>query len=69
MGDILLLGILWGFPKPQQNTLLVWPAVNSPNVDKGITTFLVTITVQKRKFSMKNFFSKCDQNCSFLRIW
>ena len=21
------------------------------------------------KFSVKNFFCKCDQNCSFLRIW
>ena len=26
-------------------------------------------TVQKMKFSMKNFFSKCDQIRSFLRIW
>ena len=26
-------------------------------------------TAQKRKFSIKDFFSKCDQNCSFLRIW
>ena len=27
------------------------------------------ITAQKMKFSIKNFFSKCDQICSFLRIW
>ena len=26
-------------------------------------------TTQKMKFSMKDFFSKCDQNRSFLRIW
>ena len=26
-------------------------------------------TVQKMKFSIKDFFSKCDQICSFLRIW
>ena len=26
-------------------------------------------TVQKMKFSMKGFFSKCDQIRSFLRIW
>ena len=26
------------------------------------------ITAQKMKFSIKDFFSKCDQICSFLRI-
>ena len=26
-------------------------------------------TAQKTKFYIKNFFSKCDQICSFLRIW
>ena len=26
-------------------------------------------TAQKMKFSIKNFFSKCDQVRSFLRIW
>ena len=26
-------------------------------------------TAQKMKFSIKYFFSKCDQICSFLRIW
>ena len=26
-------------------------------------------TAQKMKFSMKDFFSKCDQIRSFLRIW
>ena len=26
-------------------------------------------TVQKMKFSIKNFFSRCDQNRSFLRMW
>ena len=26
-------------------------------------------TAQKMKFSMNNFFSKCDQIHSFLRIW
>ena len=26
-------------------------------------------TVQKIKFSIKDFFSKCDQICSFLRTW
>ena len=28
-----------------------------------------TPTAQKIKFSIKDFFSKCDQICSFLRIW
>ena len=27
------------------------------------------ITAQKKKFSIKDFFSKCDQIRSFLRIW
>ena len=27
------------------------------------------ITAQKMKFSVKDFFSKCDQIRSFLRIW
>ena len=26
-------------------------------------------TAQKMKFFIKNFFSKCDQICSFLRVW
>ena len=28
-----------------------------------------TFTAQKMKFSIKDFFRKCDQICSFLRIW
>ena len=28
-----------------------------------------TITAQKMKFSIKDFFSKCDQILSFLRFW
>ena len=30
---------------------------------------LRTYTTQKMKFSIKDFFSKCDQIRSFLRIW
>ena len=30
---------------------------------------IITDTAQKTKFSIKDFFSKCDQICSFLRIW
>ena len=29
----------------------------------------VHIAATKMKFSIKDFFSKCDQICSFLRIW
>ena len=29
----------------------------------------IIFTAQKMKFSIKNFFSKCDQIPSFLRIW
>ena len=30
---------------------------------------VVPFTVQKMKFSIKDFFSKCDQIRNFLRIW
>ena len=30
---------------------------------------LKTVTAQKMEFSIKNFFSKCDQIRSLLRIW
>ena len=29
----------------------------------------MTHTAQKTKFSIRDFFSKCDQSRSFLRIW
>ena len=31
--------------------------------------FITQDTAQKRKFFIKNFFSKCDQIRSFLQIW
>ena len=31
--------------------------------------FYCPYIAQKMKFSIKDFFSKCDQICSFLRIW
>ena len=31
--------------------------------------FYHMITAQKMKFSIKDFFSKCDQSRSFLQIW
>ena len=34
-----------------------------------IRLYIWTITAQKLKFSIKDFFSKCDQIRSFLRIW
>ena len=33
------------------------------------TSPCLNITAQKMKFSIKIFFSKCDQICSLLRIW
>ena len=30
---------------------------------------LIDVTAQKAEFSIKDFFSKCDQIRSFLRIW
>ena len=30
---------------------------------------LTDVTAQKTEFSIKDFFSKCDQIRSFLRIW
>ena len=30
---------------------------------------IYTSTTQKMKLSINDFFSKCDQICSFLRIW
>ena len=33
------------------------------------TTLIVIIIAQKMKFSIKGFFSKCDQICGKLRIW
>ena len=30
---------------------------------------IIANTAQKMKFSIKDFFSKCDQICNFLRIW
>ena len=35
----------------------------------NVSTNIHYITAQKGKFSIKNFFSKCDQIYSFLRIW
>ena len=38
-------------------------------VSVQITRNATLHTAQKLKFSIKNLFSKCDQTCSFLRIW
>ena len=39
-----------------------------PYNDKNLNA-LGTHTAQQMKFSIKDFFSKCDQIRSFLRIW
>ena len=33
------------------------------------SSYVLLFTVQKIKFSIKDFFSKCDQMHSFWRIW
>ena len=38
-------------------------------VRRNAAPFLVYDTTKKRKFSIKDFFSKCDQMRSKLRIW
>ena len=35
----------------------------------AVSTSLITTNAQKMNFSIKDFFSKCDQIRSFLRIW
>ena len=35
----------------------------------GSVALCLSVLAQKMKFSIKNFFSKCDQIRSFLRIW
>ena len=35
----------------------------------GLTGALFYVTTQKMKFSVKDFFSKCDQIRNLLRIW
>ena len=42
----------------------------SPLISAAIlNAALIRITAQKMRFSIKNFFSKCDQIRSFLRVW
>ena len=40
-----------------------WPFAVPFSIDFAVTT------AQKMRFSIKDFFSKCDQIHSFLRIW
>ena len=39
------------------------------NTDPYIIICKSMDTAQKMKFSIKDFSSKCDQTCCFLRIW
>ena len=43
--------------------------MNHPKIAVALASFLLHFSAQKMKFSIKDFFSKCDQICSFLRIW
>ena len=53
------------FPKYYQEILSKW----SSNLSVPPETSSTTATAHKMKFSIKDFFSKCDQIRSFLRIW
>ena len=48
----------------KHSILDVAAALNAP-----LLIFLPTYNAQKMKFFIKDFFSKCDQIRSFLRIW
>ena len=52
--DLICFGMVSIFVEKYCRILVVWA---------------VTVTAQKMKFFIKNFFSKCDQIHSFLRIW
>ena len=43
--------------------------VEAGNNSESLLNEIRQITAQKMKFSMKDFFSKCDQICKKLRIW
>ena len=52
--------------------IIIWQKLKSTRmVIYLLTSFyqvLMILTAQKMKFAIKDFFSKCDQICSFLRI-
>ena len=48
--------------------MVEWPIGLRHYTDEVIGR-VVPFTVQKMKFSIKDFFSKCDQIRNFLRIW
>ena len=49
-----MLSVSWSLPRP---------------IRSFTTLLLYTVTAQKMKFSIKDFFSKCDQIRRKLRIW
>ena len=53
--------------------IIIWQKLKSTRmVIYLLTSFyqvLMILTAQKMKFAIKDFFSKCDQICSFMRIW
>ena len=52
---------------PQEDNPQFWEKAKHYNVDDYGK--VMTISAQKMKFSIKNFFSKCDQIRSFMQIW
>ena len=47
----------------------MWVMLFWNRVVKTLSANPTKCTAQKMKFSIKDFFSKCDQTRSFLRIW
>ena len=47
---------------------LIFPFLFESTLNTPLS-YSITFTAQKMKFFIKDFVSKCDQICSFLRIW
>ena len=59
----------WKFVFLQKSKICQRNLVFLPIEPQSKFSIVVTDTAQKMKFSIKYFFSKCDQICSRLRIW
>ena len=70
---------LWGgTTRKNRQLVIIWAIRVNWTVNKYLknkisfvfdVSCVITSTAQKMKFSIEDFFSKCDQICSFLRIW
>ena len=58
---------VWYIPNIENIMSYSFPAICCSGTPK--ISLIKTITAQKVKYSINDFFSKCDQICSFLQIW